>query len=95
MRRQFARVVMIEVANGRSSVQQAEQRASILVERNIEHGDHVIAVSYPNALKQLDVAFDAGDQCRAAGLLDQTKLLQGAQSVRVAVECIVVGHVMA
>jgi len=62
----------------------------ILVQRDIEYGD-LVAACCIDALQELDISFDSGDECRASRV-DQSKLLQCAQAVGVAVECVEESH---
>src|SRR5450432_540930 len=82
--------MMVEIAHPCSGSEHPEQGRAVLVERDVEHRDFIPCYGV-DALEQLDIAFDARDERGISGL-DETQLLQRAEAVRVAVECIVAGH---
>jgi hypothetical protein len=82
---------MVEIAHGYPGFEQPEQIIAVLMERDIEHRNGVAGLPL-DATQQSDVAFDAGDE-RSSLRFSETKLLQGAQAVGVAVECVVAGHI--
>src|SRR5216683_1948757 len=84
-------VVMIEIAHRYLGFEQSEQIFAILVERNVEHRNGVAGLTL-DAPQQCNVTFDAGDE-RCPLRFDETKLLQSAQAVGVAVERVVASHI--
>src|SRR6266849_2371569 len=91
MRRQRTGVVMIEIAHGYPGFEQSDQILAVLMERDVEHRN-VVAGSPLDATQQFNVALYAGDE-RSSLRFSETKLLQGAQAVGVAVERVVASHI--
>src|SRR5690349_8240679 len=73
-----------------AAVEERQQRGSIAVERDVEDGDDV-AVRGAHRLQQRDVALEPGDDGGVEGI-GEAQLLQRADTVRVAVEHVVVAH---
>ncbi|MCU0924173.1 MAG: hypothetical protein MUF16_28365 [Burkholderiaceae bacterium] len=63
--RQVAGLVVIEVADEGALVQQACDVRAIAPQRDVEDGNF-IACSRIHTANELDIALDAGDQCRRA-----------------------------
>lgn len=82
--RQFAREVMIEIADRRAGPQQPRAGVAVLVVRDVEHG-HAIAGARVDPFQQPNVALHARHE-RAAHALREPQLLKRAEAVRVAVE---------
>ncbi len=81
---QFAREVMIEIADRHAVAQQPRAGVAILVVRYVEHGD-AIAGPHLDPFEQPDVALHAGHE-RALPAFREPQLLKRAQAVRIAVE---------
>src|SRR6266853_599868 len=92
MRRQWTGVVMIEIAHRCPGFEQSDQIVAVLMERNVEHRN-VVAGPPLNATQQCNVALYAGDE-RSSLRFNETKLLQGAQAIGVAVERVVASHIV-
>src|SRR6266571_7844642 len=90
MPRQRTGSVMVEIAHGYPGFEQSDQILAVLMERNVEHRN-VVASLPLDATQQCNVTLDAGDE-RSSLRLGETKLLQGAQAIGVAVECVVASH---
>src|SRR6266704_2616570 len=84
-------VVMIEIAHRYPGFEQPEQIFAILMEGNVEHRDGVAGLTL-DAPQQRNVTLDAGDE-RCLLRFDETKLLQSAQAIGVAVERVVASHI--
>jgi len=87
MRRDLAARVMIEVFDARAEREHALERRRVGLHRNIQHGELVTCVGI-DAREQCDVALYTGDELRRARMLE-TKLMERADAVRVAVENVV------
>ena len=90
MLRDVAGKVVVEPAHRDPARQQRLEGSAILIERDVQHGD-LVAARGIDALKQRNVALDAGHDQRVAGLAER-QLLQRAESVCVAVEYIEKRH---
>src|SRR6266702_3647061 len=88
---QDADVVMVEIAHRYSGFEQSEQIFAILMEGNVEHRNGVAGLTL-DAPQQCNIALDAGDE-RCLLRFDETKLLQSAQAIGVAVERVVASHI--
>src|SRR5438552_8237480 len=91
MLRHLARIVVVEIANRRASFQQTMEVLAVGVEGDVEDRD-LVTGRRVHAPEQLDVAFDAGDEC-CVTRIGQAKLLQRTEAVGVAVECVEARHV--
>src|SRR5258706_5120149 len=92
MRGQRTGVVMIEVAHGCPGFEQSDQCVVVLMDENVEQRN-VVAGPPMNATQQCNVALYAGDE-RSSLRFKETKLLQGAQAIGVAVERVVASHIV-
>src|SRR6266508_212849 len=90
MPRQRTGLVMVEIAHGYPGFEQSDQILAVLMERNVEHRN-VVAGLPLDATQQCNVALDAGDE-RSSLRFSETKLLQGAQAIGIAVERVVGSH---
>ncbi len=79
MRGQFAGMVMVEVIDPDTRGKQAKQAVAVLRERDVERGDRIAGYGI-DAIKQVDIALDAGHERGVAGM-GQAQLLQGTQAV--------------
>ncbi len=84
VRRDVARLVVVEVAHLHARFEQSVQRVAVLRQRDIEH-QHVIPAAGIDPLEQADVPLGPGDQGRLAGEC-QPHLVEGAYAIGVAVE---------
>jgi hypothetical protein len=92
--RRLAREVMVEVEDVDSRGEQGFEAPAIAVEGDVENGD-AIAGPGIDAVQQPDVALGAGDQRRLVARLREADLVQGADSVGVAVENVDPGQCVA
>ena len=81
---------MIEILDAHAPLEQAQQGLAVAVQRDVEHGDAVAGLRR-DAIEQLDVALDAGHQDRGQRS-GQAQLVQGADSVGIAVEDVVMAQ---
>ena len=88
--RNFSGEMVIEIAHARANLQCAEQRCAIDIQRDVEHRE-IVAGLRRNLCKQRYVALGAGYQ-RGCARLGEPQLLQGAQSVGVAIEDVIESH---
>ncbi|CAM2143417.1 hypothetical protein PT2222_150015 [Paraburkholderia tropica] len=89
--RQVAGVMVVEVLDVHALVQQGVDRFAVGVERDVEHRERVALVRF-HSLDECDVALHPGDQ-RGLARPGESKLMQRANAVRVAVEYIEMRHV--
>ncbi len=90
MNRQLAGEMVIEILHAHAAGKKRDQRVVIGGRGNVQHG-HRVARLRRHALQQRDVALDSGHQHRGTRLFE-TKLMQRADAVGVAVEDVVVRH---
>ena len=88
--RDFPGEMVIEIAHARADLQCAEQRCAIDIQRDVEHRE-IVAAARRNLCKQRYVALDAGYE-RACARIGEPELVQGAQSVGVAIEDVIESH---
>src|SRR5687767_14324320 len=84
VRRELARMVMIEVAHARAAVEEPQHVDAVRVERHVEHRDFVAGTG-PQAVEKPRAPLGPGDQVIGASL-DHAELLERVQAVGVAVE---------
>ena len=87
MRGNVARRMMIEIAHASTGIEHSGESVCVTLHRNVQHRE-LVAGAGLDAFEQPDFAFDAGHEFGRARRRE-SKLVQRAEPVRIAVENIV------